>query len=248
MTRSMHLKMISCEVFAREANYCAALSPHVIDIEYTEKDAHDHSPTLRQTIQDKIDATEASETAYEAILLGFGLCGNSIVGLQSRSLRLVVPRAHDCCTICLGSRLRFKEEFEGNPSTPFSSAGYLERGGSYMRESTLNETLGKDSVYEQYVEKYGEENARYIMETMHVETDDNRLVYIDVPEFSHLGYAELCRKQAEADGRDFSLLKGDLRLIRMLTTGEWNDDELLIVEPGRAIQSAYDWDRVVSAE
>jgi hypothetical protein len=248
----MQLKMISCEVFTREANYCASMSPHVIDIEYTEKNAHNHSPTLRQLIQDKIAATESAEIEYDAILLGFGLCGNSIVGLKSTSLRLVVPRAHDCCALCLGSRLKYREEFQDNPSTPFSSAGYLERGGSYLHESTLDETLGGATggmgTYEQYVEQYGEENARYIMDSLHVETKDNRLVYIDVPEFSHLGYADRCRERAEADGLEFALLPGDLRLFRMLTSGEWNDDEFLVLEPGEAIQSNYDWDRIIKAE
>lgn len=244
----MRLKMISCEVFAREANYCASLSPHVIDIEFTEKDAHDHSPTLRQLIQTKIDAVEESETSYDAVLLGYGLCGNSILGLRAGSIPLVVPRAHDCCTVCLGSRKRFEEEFRDSPSTPFSSSGYLERGGSYMRETTLEGVTGMRDTYHEYVEKYGEENARYIMEAMNVSGGDHRLVYIDVPEFSHLGYAELCRKRAEADGREFVLLPGDIRLIRMLTAGEWNDEEFQVIPPGRTIVATWDWDRIIAAE
>ena len=244
---SKQLKMISCEVFAREANYCAALSPHVVDLEFTRKDAHDHSPTLRALIQEKIDAAAADEMEYEAILLGFGLCGNSILGLRAPSIPLVVPRAHDCCSICLGSRKRFEEEFKDSPSTPFSSAGYLERGGSYMHEGLPGED-GGDATYQEYVEKYGEENARYIMEAMHVESTDNRLIYIDVPEFSHLGYADVCKERAEADGREFVALKGDMRLIRMLTSCEWPDDEFQVVQPGQTITAMYDWDRIVAAE
>jgi hypothetical protein len=246
--KPMHLKMISCEVFAREANYCASLSPHIVDIEFTEKDAHDHSPTLRQRIQTMIDAAGESGSRYDAILLGYGLCGNAIVGIKAGSIPLVVPRAHDCCAICLGSRKRFEDEFRDNPSMPFSSSGYLERGGSYMRESTLEGMAGGDDMYQEYVEKYGEENARYILEAMTVSDPDNRLVYIDVPEFSHLGYAELCRKRAEADGRDFVLLPGDIRLIRMLTGGQWNDDEFQVIPPGRTIAATYDWDRIVAVE
>jgi len=244
----MRLKMISCEVFAREANYCASLSPHIVDIEFTEKDAHDHSPTLRQLIQKKIDAVDQSETPYDAVLLGYGLCGNAILGLEARSIPLVLPRAHDCCTVCLGSRKRFEQEFRDNPSTPFSSSGYLERGGSYLREPTLEDLAGTGDTYQEYVEKYGEENARYIMEAMTVSHGDNRLVYIDVPEFSHLGYAEECRKRAEADGRDFVLLPGDIRLIRMLTAGQWDDEEFQVVEPGQTIVATYDWDRIVGSE
>lgn len=243
---SMHLKMISCEVFAREASYCAALSPHVVDVEFTKKDAHNHSPTLRQLIQERIDAAADSEVAYDAVLLGFGLCGNSILGIKAPSIPLVVPRAHDCCTICLGSRKRFQEEFGENPSTPFSSAGYVERGGTYAHDASGAQT--DDNKYQEYVEKYGEENARYIIDAMKVETTDNRLVYIDVPEFSHLGYRERCRERAEADGRQFVSLRGDLRLIRMLTAGEWSDEEFQTVQPGQQITATYDWDRIISSE
>lgn len=244
----MRLKMISCEVFAREVNYCASLSPHIVDTEFTEKDAHDHSPTLRRQIQERIDAVGTSGESYDAILLGYGLCGNSILGLRATDVPLVVPRAHDCCTICLGSRKRFEEEFRDNPSTPFSSSGYLERGGSYLREPTLEDPTGTGDTFQEYVEKYGEENARYIVDAMTVERTDNRLVYIEVPEFSHLGYADACRTRAQADGRDFALLPGDIRLIRMLTAGEWNDDEFQVIQPGQTITPMYDWDRIIAAE
>src|SRR5690554_4940939 len=104
----MLFKLIACEVFVREASLAMATSPHTVDVEFTEKAAHDNSEGLRQTIQQCIDATEASSRPYDAILLGFGLCGNGVVGLRSR-LPLIIPRAHDCCTLFLGSRASFKE-------------------------------------------------------------------------------------------------------------------------------------------
>jgi hypothetical protein len=243
----MNLKCISCEVFFRELSYCAALSEHTIDIEFTEKDAHERSPYLRDLIQEKIDATDRGETEYDAILLGFGLCGNSIAGLAARRTKLVVPRAHDCCTLFLGSKERFQEHFRDNPSMPFSSAGYLERGTSFLRESTLDETLGSDETYRKYVEQYGEENAKYLMETLHTSPHQDKVVFIDVPELAHLGYAERCKIQAEAEGRTFVRLEGSLRLFRQLTAGDWNDEDFLIVEPGERIAPTYDWDRVIDA-
>lgn len=248
----MRLKLIACEVFARELSYSAALSPHIVDIEFTEKAAHDRSAYLRELIRSKIDETEKDEVGYDAILLGFGLCGTAVAGVSSKRLPLVMPRAHDCCTLFLGSRKAFKKHFSENPSTPFSSAGYLERGSGddYLRESTLSETLGINKTYEQYVELYGEENAQYIIDTLNpagAEQADNRVVFIDVPEFSHLGYAGKCREIAEAEGKEFVLLRGDIRLFLKLTRGEWDDDEFLVLEPGQQVTPCYDWDRIVSA-
>lgn len=244
----MRLKLISCEVFYRELCYCSATSKHTIDLEFTDKDAHDRSSYLRELIQEKIDDAESSSVTYDAILLGFGLCGNSIAGLRARSTKVVVPRAHDCCTLFLGSKERFEEHFRDNPSLPFSSAGYIERGTSYMRESTMEETLGADETYRKYVELYGEENARYLMETLHTPPHQDRLVFIDVPEFSHLGYADSCRRQAEADGREFVRLQGSLRLFKKLTAGDWDDEDFLVLDPGRTLEPTYDWKRIIDAK
>ncbi|RFC47586.1 MAG: Protein of unknown function (DUF1638), partial [Verrucomicrobia bacterium] len=160
---AMLLKLISCNVFQREASWCIARSPHVIDVEYTELGEHVRSAGLREIIQGKIDATEASGKAYDAILLLFGLCGNATIGLQARRTRLVIPRAHDCCTILLGSRKKFADHFAGAPSTPFSSAGYIERGNYFLRTSDDGAPeVQVGDAYQALVKKYGEDDAKYI--------------------------------------------------------------------------------------
>jgi hypothetical protein len=251
----MTLKLIACEVFYREVCACVASSPHRIDIEFTPKGAHDRSDTLREMLQSKIDAAESGEQAYDAILLGFGLCGNSTRGLAARKIPLVIPRAHDCCTIFLGSRERFREHFKDNPSLPFSSAGYMERGGASIHDASASIIPGLGGAYEKYVEQYGEENAKYIMESLTASVShavdgqaDIRWVFIDVPELSHLGFAEKCRAEAEASSREFVLLPGDMRLIRGLTRGEWDPAEYLVIPPGGRIGAVYDWDEILRAE
>ncbi|MFI5369626.1 MAG: DUF1638 domain-containing protein, partial [Spirochaetia bacterium] len=120
----MVLKLIACEVFYREVCLCVATSPHRVDLEFTEKNAHERSDFLRSLVQSKIDTAESGSVAYDAILLGFGLCGNGVLGAAAKKTPLVLPRAHDCCTLFLGSRRAFKEHFSDNPSLPFSSVGY----------------------------------------------------------------------------------------------------------------------------
>jgi hypothetical protein len=256
------LKLISCEVFYREACRCIADSPHRVDVEFTDKGAHNDSAKLRDLLQSRIDAAEAAPRPWDAILLGFGLCGNSTVGLSARKTRLVIPRAHDCCTLFLGSRLAFQEHFKDNPSLPFSSVGYAERGwtagtsaerGFFHEPGTTTSYLLGDKTWEQYVAEYGEENARYIVETLGASVDhsladreDNRVVFIQTPEFAHLGFGEKARAEAEASGRKYTELPGDLRLVRKLVHGEWDPEEFLVVAPGRKISGVYDWDNIVS--
>jgi hypothetical protein len=242
----MHLKLISCNVFQREASWCIVHSPHVIDPEFTELGEHARSAGLRQIIQERIDANEGSGKTYDAILLLFGLCGNATVGLQARKTQLVIPRAHDCCTILLGSRAKFTEHFGEAPSTPFSSVGYLERGDYFLR--TNDEGMAgvqTGDAFANLVEKYGEEDARYIWAEMHPDHGDKRAVFIDLPETSHLGYAAKFQAKAAAAGKEAVELPGNIRLIANLLNGEWDSNEYLIVPPAGAIDGVYDWDEVI---
>jgi len=245
----MHLKLISCNVFQREASWCIARSPHVIDPDYTELGEHARSAGLRQLIQGKIDAVEASGKSYDAILLLFGLCGNATAGLQARGTRLVIPRAHDCCTILLGSRAKYAEHFGDAPSTPFSSAGYLERGSYFLRtgdDGGLGVQTG--DAYQALVAKFGEEDARYIWAEMNPGHGNNKAVFIDLPETSHLGYAENFAAKAAEAGKESVRLDGNIRLIDNLLQGDWNEKEYLVVPPGSAIEGVYDWDQVMRAK
>ncbi len=245
----MLLKLISCNVFQREASLCIGRSPHVVDPEYTELGEHARSDGLRKLIQGRIDAAEASGKAYDAILLLFGLCGNATVGIQARRTRLVIPRAHDCCTILLGSRARFLQHFGDAPSTPFSSAGYLERGDYFLRTTDDGATgVQTGDAYQALVEKFGEEDAKFIWAEMHPEHGNNKAVFIDLPETRHLGYAEKFKAKAEAAGRESVRIDGDIRMIDNLLKGEWDPKEYLIVPPANSIEGVYDWEQVVRAK
>ncbi len=243
----MRLKIIACNVFQREVCLCAAQSPHVLDLEFTELGEHIHSDSLRTKLQARIDAADACAKGYDAVVICFGICGNATVGLRAGRAPLVMPRAHDCCTILLGSRAKFKEHFGSNPSTPFGSAGYMERGEYYMRTENGEATLQYGDAYAAYVAQYGEEDARYIWETMHPRetTGDARAVFIDIPETSHLGYMEQFRAKAEADRREFVRIAGSLALIRDLLNGVWSPADVLTIPPGHKVAGVYDWDQIV---
>ena len=242
----MHLKLISCNVFQREASWCIAHSPHTIDSDFTELGEHARSEGLRRIIQDRIDSTETSGKTYDAILLLFGLCGNATVGIQARRTQVVIPRAHDCCTILLGSREKFTEHFGDAPSTPFSSVGYLERGNYFLRTSDDGAPgVEIGDAYAALVEKYGEEDAQFIWAEMHPDHGDNRAVFIDLPQTSHLGYAAKFEAKVAAAGKKPVQLPGDIRLIANLINGEWDPKEYLIVPPAGAIEGVYDWEEVI---
>ncbi len=247
----MLLKLIACNVFQREAFLCAARSPHVIDVEFSEVGEHVHPAQLRESIQARIDAASSCAKSYEAILLLYGLCGGAAPGLVARNVPLVMPRAHDCCTILLGSRERFQEHFGDDPSTPFGSTGYLERGNYLLHAGDGGVGIRYGDGYAQLVEQYGEEAAVYIWETMnpqrHLDTP-GRAVFIDIPETAGLGHAEQFQRSAEEHGRQYLRLEGNLRLIDGLLNGPWPKDEYLLIPPGHRVAGVYDWTEIIRAE
>lgn len=243
----MRLNVIACNVFMREVCQAVAESPQVIDLEFTELGDHIHSETLRAKLQARIDAAEASCKGYDAIVLLFGVCGNATVGLQARKIPLVIPRAHDCCTILLGSTEAFRTHFSDNPSRPFSSSGYLERGDYFMRVEDGENRMHYGDAYAAHVEQFGEENAKYIWETMHpahVELD-NKAVFIEIPETAGLGHAAQFKKRVEAEGRECVVLPGNLEIIRKLVSGDWDPGIFLKVGPGETVKGVYDWTEVI---
>ena len=244
--RNKTFKLIACEVFTREICLVVSQSPHTISVVFTPLASHADSKKLRGLIQEHIDA--AQQGAFDAVLLGFGLCGNSIEGLASRSVPLVVPRAHDCCTLFLGSIAAFLRHFDNNLSAEWGSRGYVERGGSYLHDTETDRMIGYDREYGKLVVQYGEESAKYLWDTLHPKIDQPDLFYISVPETDDPQVERRFRDKAAADGKGTVALPGSMRLLRMLVNGEWDDREFLTVAPGHRVRAAYDMETVVTAE
>ena len=100
----------------------------MVDARFLSKGLHDRGArAMRTGLQIAIDEAEAEAGKYDAIALGYGLCGNGLAGLEARSVPLVLPRAHDCITLLMGSRTEF-EHFPG-PSGRLLSLDRLGRAG-----------------------------------------------------------------------------------------------------------------------
>jgi hypothetical protein len=240
----MKYKLLSCEVFMRMSSHAIAKTPHIIDVDYTKLGAHEAPDTLNGELQQKIDIADATNE-YDAILLGYGLCGNTTVGITARTIPLVIPRAHDCCTVFLGSKAKFVENFGDKLSSLWSSAEYMERCNDYLRDTDTGKLLGLDNDFAELVQQYGEETAKYVWDTLHPENHDDELIFIEVAEFSHLGYLEKMKAHAKEENKSLKVLDGDMRIINALIQGDWNNEDFLIVPPGKQIKAVYDYDKVI---
>lgn len=235
-----HYIALTCEALARSIYAIAAEAPHTISVRLYRQGLHNTPKKLRETLQKQIDTIQPGEC--DAILLVYGMCGTSTLGLTARHTPLVIPRTHDCIALYLGSHQRYLEQFRAHPGTYWYSLDYMERS-----EPGSNAGLGAtqigvmDEVYEEYVAKYGQDNADYLMEVMgewgkHYE----RAVYIELGGGDGTAFEQLARDQAERRGWTFERMTGDRRMLRMLVHGDWAEDEFLVVPPGHVIQQSGD--------
>jgi hypothetical protein len=246
----MLIKFICCDVFARIACRLVSESPHVVDLELMPMLAHDEPQKLKAALQKKIDeSTGASGRKYDALILGYGLCGNSVTGLCC-PVPMVIPRVHDCCALFLGGRENFMENFGEMLSARWSSTGYFERchginGGNYSASQLASYKTSAE--YLGYADKYGEEGADYIWETMHPEIETDEAVYIRIEGFEYSGALEKYSSEIDETGKKLKVAEGDISLLKALIYGDWDDGRFLVVPPGKKITGVYDMQYVMRA-
>lgn len=200
-------------------------------------------------IQELVERVD--ESRYDGILLGYALCNNGLVGLRARTKPLIVPRAHDCITLFLGSAARYLEYFNNNLGTYFRTTGWIERGETIsgeLKQLSVQRKLGMDQSYEQLLAKYGEENAKYIWETL-CDTSHNysMFTFIEMGVEPDDSFERRTREDAAARGWKFDKVQGDMGLILRLVNGPWDEKEFLTVPPGCRVVASYD-ERIIAAE
>ena len=245
----MRYKLISCEVFFREMCAVVAKSPNQVDVEFLPKGLHDIGCVgMLARMQEAVDRVK--EEDYEAILLGYGLCNNGLSGLIARGRPLVVPRAHDCITVFLGSKERYIDYFNSHPGVYFKTTGWIERGTATgeLSQISIQQKSGMNQTYAELVEKYGEDNAKFLFEELCQHSKHyGQFTYIEMGVANEAPYQEQTRKEAEERGWKFETVKGDLGIIERLINGDWRDSEVLVVPPGHKLVAKYH-EGIIAAE
>ncbi len=238
----MKFKLISCEIFFREMEFLLEQTPQQIDVEFLQKGLHDIPPDeMTQRIQAQVDAA-SEEGYYDAILLGYGLCNNGLVGLTARDTPLILPRAHDCITLFLGSREKYKTYFDANLGTYFLTTGWIERNevADELKQLSIPNQTGMDMTYEQLVEEYGEDNAEFLWEELcNTEKNYSQITFIEMGVEPDDSFEKIAKKEAASKHWKFKKEPGNLTLLQRLLSGDWNND-FLVVHPGAKITARHD--------
>jgi hypothetical protein len=232
----MRLLLIGCGLLIRELSDAIVRSPHLIDATFLPAGLHDTgAKSVRQRLQQEIDAANASD--YDAIVLGYALCGMGIAGLKAPGIPLVVPRAHDCITLLMGSREKYSEYFKANTGVYFRSVAWVERG----RE--MHDQLGANGLSQDrdaLIARYGEDAGQYLYEeATRYQRSYSKLTYIRTGSEFDDRFAEQAQAEAREKKWTYEEFPGDPTLFHRLLAGDWQS-EFLVVPPGHEILATYD--------
>lgn len=243
----MHLKLIHCQVFTREIEHLVARSAHSVDLESIPMGLHSLGVEMRPHLQECIDA--ADPLGYDAILLGYALCGRGTEGLRAGHTQLVLPRAHDCIGVLMGSRHRYADYFQNHPGVYYRSPGWVEFQTPDLKLQPAfpaqKNPMGDRTTLEEFIAKYGEDNGRYLYEQFSAfRRHYSGLTYIS----SGVASDQACRTQARAEaakeGWKFEEVTGSLTLFDRLINGPWDTADFLVVPSGAAIRTTLNDDIV----
>jgi hypothetical protein len=245
----MRLKAIACQVLCREMEYVIPRSPHSIDLELLTMGLHDLGAGMRSHLQNCIDASDAC--GYDALLLGYGLCGRGTEGLRAGRTPLVLLRVHDCIGILMGGHEKYQAYFEGHPGVYYRSPGWIEfqTPGQWLQpaDATSKSVLGERRTREELIAQYGEENGNYLFEQFSAyRRRYSGLTYIasGVPSDDYC--RPNARAEAEREGWTFDEVPGSLALLQSMVNGDWDTANFLVVPPGATVRATLG-DTVVSA-
>jgi hypothetical protein len=240
--KPLRLLLVACKVMQREAYLCAAQTRNIVDVHLMAQGLHNEPDKLREEVRKAIETTtDIQDKPYDAILLGYGLCSNGIIGLSAK-IPLVVPRGHDCITLLLGSKERYQEYFDTHRGIYWYSPGWVESGWQPCKERF-------DKLMVEYKEKYGADNAEYLLEMENGWLKEYSFAtYIDSGLACDEGHKEFTKAAAEHLKWDYDELKGDMSLMQRLCDGVWDDGEFLVLKPGETIAEDLTNPGIIKAE
>lgn len=240
----MRLKLLCCKVLCREVSEIIAKSDNYIDVTFIRQGLHNVPQQLKSTLQSEIDKIDSDsdictcsseEFQFDAILLGYGLCSNSVLGLKSKKYTIIMPRAHDCITLFLGSKEAYSDYFKnGDGGIYWYSPGWID---NVLMPGEQKEKRD----YDVYTEKYDEDSAQFLVESQMESYKKYKMAgFINTCPPLYEKYSEITKNAAAFYGWEFTDFAGNMSLLQDFLNGKWDNERFLVIKPGQTFEASFD--------
>lgn len=181
---------------------------------------HDRPDELRGAVQRELDQL----TNVDRVLMPFGYCGGTTVGLRTGDFELVLPKVDDCITLFLGSREK-RKAVPDERYTFFLTQGWLDSPRNILSE------------YQRLKEKYNQRRADRVMGAMYghyhaIGLVDHGLFPLEPQEETTDEIAALLHLERRT-------LPGTGSLLEKLLTGPYDDGSFLRIGPRSEVTKAH---------
>lgn len=224
----MKLRLIACGSLQGTVESLLPRCGNEVDAVYLPQGLHMTPGALHEKLRRAVAVADDAE--YDAVLLGYGRCGRGAEGLVSARHTLVRPRAHDCVTLFLGSRRRYRAIFDAH------EGGVYWHTPAWIESGTIPSAEREAALRAEYTEKYGEENAEYLLRQ---ETEALRryaaAVYI-APPGADEKYRRLSKAAAAHYGWEWTEEPADVTLLRDFLAGRWDAERFRVAPPGQVLE------------
>lgn len=211
--------LLACEVLE---DYLRPLLADGTPATFFDFGLHDQPARMQPALQERLDAICEPST----VLIGYGLCGNGVVGLEAGPHTLVLPKAHDCIGMTFGSSEARAAEAAAHPGTYYLTRGWIGTGNDPLEQ------------YESFVERYGREKADRVVDALYGAYERVCLMAFTAEEMAAVRprAAPIVRFFQEKFQLDYVERIGDKRFIeRLMDERPKNPAEFVVVPPGGVV-------------
>lgn len=206
---------------------------HIAELRWFEMGLHDQPSQMRVVLQQNLDAIDARPD-IEAVALAYGLCGLGTAGLRPLKHPVVIPRAHDCIAVFMGSKEKYASHQRACPSCYYYTPGW-----NRNRRVPGPEKL--EALKQELSAKFDPEEVEYLIATEREQWAlHDTATYLDLGTDDAEVEAAYAKRCADWLGWKFERIRGEATLLRDLLWGNWDDARFQIVPAGQRLGHAPD--------
>jgi hypothetical protein len=240
LQRPPRLALLACRVFEREIELHSAGAHHILETRFFEVGLHDRPDHLRARLQAELNQIAARDD-LDAVVLAYGLCGRGTAGLQPARHKLVIPRAHDCITVFMGSKEIYAEHQRRCPTCYYYTPGW-------NRERRVPGPERLASLQRELARKFAPDDVEYLVQAEREQWAlHDTATYLDLGTDDAESEADYARRCADWLGWKFERQRGDPKLLRDLLWGNWDEQRFQIIAPGEQLAHSAD-EKILRAE